>query len=86
MNVRKTDDFIADVERQFEWYVANAGSEVADRYLDTNLPPAPPARNTSPLVCNTPVTGSEQNRLSKTPMISKVLKTGPQSQPMLMRL
>jgi plasmid stabilization system protein ParE len=34
MNLRKTDDFIADVERQFEWYVANAGWAVADRYLD----------------------------------------------------
>ena len=34
MNVRKTDDFIADVERQFEWYVRNANWEVADQYLD----------------------------------------------------
>ena len=34
MNVRKADDFIADVERQFEWYVRTAGWEVADRYLD----------------------------------------------------
>lgn len=33
MNVRKSDDFIADVERQFEWYVVNAGWPVADRYL-----------------------------------------------------
>lgn len=33
MNVRKSDDFIADVERQFEWYAVNAGSNVADRYL-----------------------------------------------------
>jgi plasmid stabilization system protein ParE len=33
MNVRKTDDFIADIERQFEWYAVNAGEEVADRYL-----------------------------------------------------
>ena len=33
MNVRKTDDFIADIERQFEWYAVNAGWEVADRYL-----------------------------------------------------
>jgi hypothetical protein len=24
MSVRKSYDFIADVERQFEWYVANA--------------------------------------------------------------
>lgn len=34
MNVRKTDDFIADVERQFEYYLANAGCGVAGRYLD----------------------------------------------------
>jgi hypothetical protein len=34
MNVRKADEFIADVERQFRWYLANAGGEVADRYLD----------------------------------------------------
>ncbi len=33
MNVGKTDDFIADIERQFEWYAINAGWEVADRYL-----------------------------------------------------
>jgi plasmid stabilization system protein ParE len=35
MNVRKTDDFIADVEWQFDWYVDNAGWEVADHYLDS---------------------------------------------------
>jgi plasmid stabilization system protein ParE len=35
MNVRKTDDFIADVERQYRWFVVKAGFEVADRYLDT---------------------------------------------------
>ena len=34
MNVRRTDDFIADLERQFEWYSANAGWEVAACYLD----------------------------------------------------
>jgi plasmid stabilization system protein ParE len=34
MNVRKTDDFIADVERQYQWYVSVAGLEVADHYLD----------------------------------------------------
>lgn len=34
MNVRKTDDFIADVERQFEWYAVNASWHAADRYLD----------------------------------------------------
>ena len=34
MSVCKTDDFIADIERQFEWYVVNTGQEVAERYLD----------------------------------------------------
>lgn len=34
MSVRKSDDFIADVERQFEWYVRHADWDVADRYLD----------------------------------------------------
>jgi toxin ParE1/3/4 len=34
MNVRKTDDFIGDVERQFAWYEVNAGPKVADAYLD----------------------------------------------------
>lgn len=34
MNVRKTDAFVADVERQFEWYAVNANWSVADRYLD----------------------------------------------------
>lgn len=34
MSVRKTDDFIADVTQQFDWYVENGGSEVAARYLD----------------------------------------------------
>lgn len=33
MSLRKADDFIADVERQFEWYVATAGWEVAEHYL-----------------------------------------------------
>ena len=32
MSLRKSDDFIADVERQFEWYVVQAGWEVADHY------------------------------------------------------
>jgi len=32
--VEKADDFIADVERQFDWYLTKAGWEVADRYLD----------------------------------------------------
>ncbi len=34
MSVRKSDDFIADVERQFEWYAVNAGGKVAERYLE----------------------------------------------------
>ncbi len=33
MSVRKSDDFIADVERQVEWYAVNAGWNVAERYL-----------------------------------------------------
>jgi hypothetical protein len=31
MSVRKADDFIANVERQFDWYLVEAGWEVADR-------------------------------------------------------
>jgi plasmid stabilization system protein ParE len=34
MNVRKTDVFLADTERQYEWYIVKAGWEVAERYLD----------------------------------------------------
>jgi ParE toxin of type II toxin-antitoxin system, parDE len=34
MNVRRTDLFIADIERQYQWYATNADWEVADRYLD----------------------------------------------------
>jgi hypothetical protein len=34
MSVRKADDFIAEVERQFDWYLTKAGWEVAGRYLD----------------------------------------------------
>jgi len=33
MSVRKSDDFIADVERQFEWYAVNADWDIAERYL-----------------------------------------------------
>jgi hypothetical protein len=33
MSLFKSDDFIADVEQQFEWYVVHAGWEVADRYV-----------------------------------------------------
>lgn len=35
MSVRKTDDFIADVERQFEWYAVNGGREVSERWAMT---------------------------------------------------
>jgi plasmid stabilization system protein ParE len=34
MSVRKSDEFIADVERQFEWYAVNADWELAERYLN----------------------------------------------------
>jgi plasmid stabilization system protein ParE len=33
MSVRKTGTFIADVERQYEWYAVEAGWEVAERFL-----------------------------------------------------
>lgn len=33
MSLFKSDVFLADVEHQFEWYVTQAGWEVADRYL-----------------------------------------------------
>ena len=33
MSLRKSGDFISDVERQFEWYVTNANWEVAELYL-----------------------------------------------------
>jgi plasmid stabilization system protein ParE len=35
MSAHKSDDFISDVERQFEWYAVNANWEIAVRYLDT---------------------------------------------------
>lgn len=34
MSVRKTDQFVADIERQFEWYAVNASLDVAERYLN----------------------------------------------------
>jgi hypothetical protein len=34
MSVRRADDFIADVERQYEWYGVNAGWNIAERYLE----------------------------------------------------
>src|SRR5678815_2945144 len=33
MTVQKTEAFIADVERQFEWYARNVSWEVAEGYL-----------------------------------------------------
>lgn len=33
MSVLKSDDFIADIERQFEWYARHACWEVAEHYL-----------------------------------------------------
>jgi plasmid stabilization system protein ParE len=33
MTLRKSDEFIADVERQFDWYLAKAGWYVAEQYL-----------------------------------------------------
>ena len=33
MSVRKSDDFIADVERQYLWYLENASEHVAEGYL-----------------------------------------------------
>jgi len=33
MSVCRAGAFIADVERQFEWYAVEAGWEVAERYL-----------------------------------------------------
>ena len=35
MSLHKSDDFISDVERQFEWYVLNAGWDIADAWLDS---------------------------------------------------
>ncbi len=34
MSVRKSDEFIADLERQYAWYSTNAGEPVAGQYLD----------------------------------------------------
>jgi len=33
MSVRKSDDFIRDIEQQFNWYVKEAGWDLAERYL-----------------------------------------------------
>ena len=50
MSVRKSDDFIADLEEQAQWYLANAGWEVADHFLD--------AVETLPASGATPATGT----------------------------
>lgn len=34
MNVRRSVRFIADIERQYEWYATHAGWEIAERYLE----------------------------------------------------
>lgn len=34
MSLLKSDDFLADVEQQFEWYAVNAPWEIAEHYLD----------------------------------------------------
>lgn len=34
MSVRKSEDFISDVESLFEWYATNADWEIAERYLE----------------------------------------------------
>jgi plasmid stabilization system protein ParE len=33
MSVCKSETFISDVEKQFQWYLVNANWEIADRYL-----------------------------------------------------
>jgi toxin ParE1/3/4 len=33
VNLRKADDFIADIERQYEWYLDHASTDIAERYL-----------------------------------------------------
>lgn len=35
MIVYKTDEFLADVEQQFEWYSQHASLEIAEAYLST---------------------------------------------------
>lgn len=34
MSLKKSDDFVADVERQFELYAQEAGWEIAEAYLN----------------------------------------------------
>jgi plasmid stabilization system protein ParE len=33
MTALKSDDFIADIEQQYRWYLENANQDVAERYL-----------------------------------------------------
>lgn len=34
MSLRKSDEFIADIEQQFQWYALNADWEIAESYLE----------------------------------------------------
>lgn len=34
MSVRKSDVFISDIERQYEWYALHASLDIAERYLE----------------------------------------------------
>jgi plasmid stabilization system protein ParE len=34
MSLCKTEEFLSDIERQFEWYAVNADWEIAGRYLN----------------------------------------------------
>ena len=33
MSLHKSDDFISDVERQYEWYAAHGSWEIAEAYI-----------------------------------------------------
>jgi hypothetical protein len=45
MSLGKSDDFIADVERQYEWYADNANWDVAERSLPQWKPLAGCSKN-----------------------------------------
>src|ERR1700739_1837258 len=34
MSVNRSDEFLADIEREYEWYTLKANLEIAERYLD----------------------------------------------------
>ena len=34
MSLQKSDEFISDVERQYDWYAVAAGIAIAEGYLD----------------------------------------------------